>query len=342
MLGMQQALRQESPSNELDGRGYRLRRNRTCDEPAQNYQLHVAEPSPARDLSWRPSVLPHLEAEAFLSNMSVSVERVGIKIFRSGDEQMTTEHGPLQLIFVLEGYGFCRSSGDQRPINRGTLLIALNSTNLEFTAADNIRPFAETGPESGQLIMACINLSVTSAAEAQIFAELDRALIDYSGESHVRQTVEMLLGEAKREQIGARSIVESLAKNLLLLAMREHLGKMRSDNSLRLLLSEPQIARVVNAITENPGRRHTMDSLSRLAAMTPQALSRRFQTIFAMAPNEYVMKVRLTMAEALLRNTSLPVKTIAGKVGFASRSHFSRLFSKFSGYDPTAYRFEHR
>lgn len=48
------------------------------------------------------------------------------------------------------------------------------------------------------------------------------------------------------------------------------------------------------------------------------------------------------MAEALLRNTDLPVKTIAGKIGFASRSHFSRLFSKFSGRDPTAYRLEHR
>ena len=292
----------------------------------------------SRDSAWRPSALPHPETEAFLSNLCINIEDIGTRSCRLGDVQLTSAHGPLQLFFVLEGQGTCLSNGSCRSVKRGTLLVALNVMDLQFIAGDPTAPIAEA---SG-LTLACINLSVTSAGELRLFEQLDSALIDQSGDPHIWQTVELLLGEVDRQRIGARSMIESLTKNLLLLAMREHLAKLHSDNPLRLLLSEPQIARVVNAITKNPGGRHTMASLAQLAGMTPQSLSRRFEAIFAMAPSEYVLQVRLTMAEALLRNTDLPVKTIAGKIGFASRSHFSRLFSKFSGSDPTAFRAEQR
>ena len=320
---------------------------RTQPEPASN----------ARDTAWRPSALPHQETEAFLSNLGISIEDIGTRICGQSDTQPEPMRGPLQLFFVLDGHGICLSNGVSHPVKRGSLLVALNVMDLQFTTGEPLDQSGEAGYASmaqpnclrdarpcadGRLKLACINLSVTSAAELRIFEQLDSALIDHSGDPHIWQTVELLLGEVDRQRIGARSIIESLTKNLLLLAMREHLGKMRADNPLRLLLAEPQIARVVNAITKNPGGRHTMVSLAQLAAMTPQALSRRFEAIFAMAPNEYVLHVRLTMAEALLRNTDLPVKTIAGKIGFASRSHFSRLFSKFSGCDPTAYRLDQR
>ena len=339
---MQESMAQESLSYEVFDQVPRWRRSVVRDQPTQNFHSNAAEHHLIRDSSWRPSGLPHPEAEAFLSNLSVRVEGVGTSICPPGDELVTAAYGPLKLIFVLAGHGVIRSSGDQHQVRCGTLLVAVNVTNLHYTAADHAHSMPASDPAAGELKLACISLSVTAATEAKIFAQLDCALIDYSGDSHVRQTVELLLGEVDRQHIGARSIVESLAKNLLVLALRDHLGKPSYDNSLSLLMSEPQIARVVNAITENPSRRHTMDCLAQLAGMTPQTLSRRFETIFAMAPLEYVLRVRLTAAEGLLRNSDLPIKTIAGKVGFASRSHFSRRFSKFSGFDPTAYRIKHR
>lgn len=334
-----------------------LLRDHAGDELVQVCWSNTAKFSPARETTWRPSGLAHPEAEAFLSNVGINIEEIGTRICNHGDAQPALSRGPLQLFFVLDGQGTYFSSGVNHPVRRGTLLVALNVMDLQFTAAEAIGSSADADRGSvvqpifprdmpsrgdGKLTLACINLSVTSAAELRIFEELDSTLLDHSGDTNTWQTVELLLSEVDRQRIGARSIIESLAKNLLLMAVRAHLGKMRSDNPLHLLLAEPQIARVVNAITKNPGERHSMDSLARLATMTPQALSRRFEAIFAMAPNEYVLHVRLTMAEALLRNTDLPVKTIAGKIGFASRSHFSRLFSKFSGRDPTAYRLEHR
>ena len=354
---MQSAALQLSPSAEQRVWNPRLLRQPGGDAPIPMLRPHAEQADYGRDSAWRASALPHPETEAFLSNLCINIEEIGTRICRSGDAQSIAARGPLQLFFVLNGQGTCLTGGFSHPVKRGMLLVALNVSDLQFTVGALPEPSDEASRGSvlqpdfsrdtksfgdAGLTLACIDLSVTSTAELRIVEQLDSALINHSGDTHIWQTIDLLLGEVDRQRIGARSIVESLTKNLLLLAMREHLEKMRSDNPLRLLLSEPQIARVVNAITKNPGQRHSMISLAQLAAMTPQALSRRFEAIFAMAPNEYVLHVRLTMAEALLRNTTLPVKTIAGKVGFASRSHFSRLFSKFSGSDPTAYRLEQR
>jgi AraC-like DNA-binding protein len=354
---MQSAALQLRPSAKQRVRDPQLPPQPDGDAPIRVLRPHAEQADYGRNSAWHASALPHPETEAFLSNLCISIEEIGTRICRSGDVQSIAVRGPLQLFFVLHGQGTCVSGGFSHPVKRGMLLVALNVRDLQFAVEAPPKPFDEDSrnsvPQSNVsrnaqsfrdagLTLACIDLSVTSAAELRIVEQLDSALINHSGDTHIWQTVELLLSEVDRQRLGARSIVESLTKNLLLLAMREHLGKMRSDNPLRLLLSEPQIARVVNAITRNPSERHTIVSLAKLAAMAPHTLSRRFEAIYAMVPNEFVLHVRLTMAEALLRSTDLPIKTIAGKVGFASRSHFSRLFSKFSGYDPTAYRLQQR
>ena len=53
----------------------------------------------------------------------------------------------------------------------------------------------------------------------------------------------------------------------------------------------------------------------------------------------YLMRVRLQAAARLLRNSDLPVKSVAGAVDFASRSYFSQSVPRNVGADPTAYRF---
>jgi AraC-like DNA-binding protein len=41
---------------------------------------------------------------------------------------------------------------------------------------------------------------------------------------------------------------------------------------------------------------------------------------------------------AISRPRGLPIKTIAGKIGYRSRSNFSRAFKALYGVDPLAYR----
>ena len=53
---------------------------------------------------------------------------------------------------------------------------------------------------------------------------------------------------------------------------------------------------------------------------------------------EFVARTRLDHARNLLLSTQLPVSIVANRVGFISRSHFSRAFRNAFGMDPTKLR----
>jgi len=86
---------------------------------------------------------------------------------------------------------------------------------------------------------------------------------------------------------------------------------------------------------------HLPLSLGELAAeanLSEFHFARMFRASFGVAPHEWVMQQRLARAQDLLRNTSLPLATIAERCGFASASHFSRRFAVQLGASPSFYR----
>jgi AraC-like DNA-binding protein len=68
--------------------------------------------------------------------------------------------------------------------------------------------------------------------------------------------------------------------------------------------------------------------------------ARVFRGAFSMTPLEYVNRLRIHRAQAMLVETSQPVKQIALEMGFADVGYFNRLFRKVSGKSPTQYRRE--
>lgn len=60
----------------------------------------------------------------------------------------------------------------------------------------------------------------------------------------------------------------------------------------------------------------------------PDWLRRRFVTAYGMTPVEYRIRLRLQRARDLLQTTALPIAEVGRRVGFASASHFSRLFRR--------------
>jgi len=53
---------------------------------------------------------------------------------------------------------------------------------------------------------------------------------------------------------------------------------------------------------------------------------------------EYVSRVRIEKARALLLNPNLRISEIAYEVGFQSLTHFNRVFKKLLGQSPTEFR----
>lgn len=98
------------------------------------------------------------------------------------------------------------------------------------------------------------------------------------------------------------------------------------------------IGRAVAAVRARPGAPHTVNALADAAGMSRSTFLRHFRRLMRMSPIEFVQRVRLEEARTMLGGTTLPIKAVAARTGFASRSHFSRLFRATFGHDPSSFR----
>jgi AraC-like DNA-binding protein len=89
---------------------------------------------------------------------------------------------------------------------------------------------------------------------------------------------------------------------------------------------------------DHPARSYSLESLAELAHMSRSAFAKEFTDRFGRTPMAFLRDVRLRRAASLLRETDLPVESIAARVGFSSRSHFSRSFHGRFGHSPTTFR----
>ena len=171
------------------------------------------------------------------------------------------------------------------------------------------------------------------------FEGLQQPLVEDSNDAVLQAIFGGILTEIETPGIGSKCIVEALMKQVLIVLLRRTLLCQRQQATpLYLTIANPSLAKVINVIQQGHAERLSVSGLARMVGMTPFGLTREFEGIFGQSLLDYIQSVRLHQATNLLIQTDLPVKFIAASVGFASRSHFSRVFRKCRGEDPTSFR----
>jgi AraC-like DNA-binding protein len=80
-----------------------------------------------------------------------------------------------------------------------------------------------------------------------------------------------------------------------------------------------------------------LETLARLAGLSPYHLLRVFTQGVGLPPHAYLRQIRIAQARRLLRNNA-PVAQVALESGFADQSHLNRWFKRFFGITPAQYR----
>jgi transcriptional regulator GlxA family with amidase domain len=81
-----------------------------------------------------------------------------------------------------------------------------------------------------------------------------------------------------------------------------------------------------------------VDALAEATGLPLTELAERFSAEIGLDVQEYAMRIRLAVAEQLLRDTDLDVSTLAELLGFADAAEMARMFSAHAGRAPDAYR----
>ncbi|SFE46836.1 hypothetical protein SAMN05518672_106227 [Chitinophaga sp. CF118] len=83
----------------------------------------------------------------------------------------------------------------------------------------------------------------------------------------------------------------------------------------------------------------SLKGLSETLQVHPAYLSREFSKYFDdLSFGDYIRKLRIDKAVQLLNSTSHSLTEIAYLTGFSDQSHFTRIFKKYTGKSPSAYK----
>ena len=98
------------------------------------------------------------------------------------------------------------------------------------------------------------------------------------------------------------------------------------------------ILKTTQYMEENNSSKLTVDDLSKTVNMSTPNFFRYFKKVFNTSPMEYLKKIRIAHATAMLSSTDKPISFIAQECGFFDQSHFTNVFKQSTNMKPKEFR----
>ena len=98
------------------------------------------------------------------------------------------------------------------------------------------------------------------------------------------------------------------------------------------------IQRAIGLIQQRYWDRLSLSALARQVGMSKYRLSHRFREVLGVTFRDYLLKVRLERAKRLLAAGRVSITAVAQDVGFGDLPRFDKVFKRYTGFTPSAYR----
>jgi transcriptional regulator GlxA family with amidase domain len=139
-----------------------------------------------------------------------------------------------------------------------------------------------------------------------------------------------------RKEFGA-SVASMVARRMVVPPQRDGGQAQFIQNAVPSCDAET-LGPLLTWITENLHEVHTVESLSRRAAMSTRTFARRFRAETGTTPHTWLTSQRVLRAEELLELTDRPIEWIATEVGFGNAATLRHHFTKARSISPQRYR----
>lgn len=144
-----------------------------------------------------------------------------------------------------------------------------------------------------------------------------------------------------RRQYGSK-VANQVARRMVVSPHRQGGQAQFIQQPVRNTPSTDHFAAVLDWVSENLHRQHSLDMLAERALMTRRTFTRRFRQAMGMPVGEWLLSQRLGLAQQLLETTDSSIDLIAEMAGFGSAASLRQHFIASFKISPSNYRREFR
>ena len=167
------------------------------------------------------------------------------------------------------------------------------------------------------------------APRTKIHLPLDERLL-------VDEYLTRLKQELASRSCGYKTGATALLLQILLTILRSTPELMiSSETSLR---DTPGLLKVINMLEKAPEKSYSLAQMAKISGMCVSSFTKKFRNLTGVSPTEFLLSRRIEKAENLLRNTRLPVYTVADMCGFNNINYFIKTFRRFRHLPPAQFR----
>lgn len=161
------------------------------------------------------------------------------------------------------------------------------------------------------------------------FAAVPESLYDCSGGELVWLAMR-LYREHHEAQLASPLVIEGVMLEMLAIATRQQMPNEKRPPAW--------LNRVIEQLHAEFQQNLTTGDLAAEAGVHPVHLAAVFRQFHNQTVGEYQQQLRVQFASKLLVNRELSLSEIAQVAGFSDQSHLTRIFKRFSGMTPGAFR----
>ncbi|WP_221033075.1 helix-turn-helix domain-containing protein [Actomonas aquatica] len=165
-------------------------------------------------------------------------------------------------------------------------------------------------------------------------------LREFNGERDptILALLEMLRRELVEQRTASVSFVQGVAQALALHLVRTYRDDERPQPRRATALPAFHLQQVLRLMEGALAEGIQVGRLAAEVGMSESHFSRMFKGNTGFSPSRYFIRLRISKAQELLRQTTRPIIEIGLEVGYASPSHFAHVFRRETGTTPQAYR----
>jgi len=146
--------------------------------------------------------------------------------------------------------------------------------------------------------------------------------------------IEQLIDEFTQRPPGYEMACRGLMQQILI-----SLWRGQADMKMKVLSKHGEAMHRLAAMMEaRPEEDWSYGTLAQFSNLQEDYFAKLFKEVIGMPPNKYLQMIRHREARRLLRETEQTIEAVGERVGYQDLHYFSRIFRKWEGMSPRAYR----